>query len=89
MLAWRGALRAVHGVLLLAKVAVWAFNAALWLNPIAWVVAAIVALIAAIALSLVYWDELKAAAGAAADWLLDKWRAVQAWFAGFVEGWVA
>jgi TP901 family phage tail tape measure protein len=89
MLAWRGALLALQGVLLLAKVAVWAFNVALWLNPITWIVAAIVALIAVIALSVVYWDELKAAAGAAADWLLGKWRAVQAWFAGFVEGWVA
>jgi hypothetical protein len=89
MLAWRGALLALQGVLLLAKVAVWAFNGALWLNPITWIVAAIVALIAVIALSVVYWDELKAAAGAAADRLLERWRAVQAWFAGFARGWVA
>ena len=47
-------------VMAVAKVATLLFNAALWANPLTWVVAGIVALIAAIALAVVYWDKIKA-----------------------------
>ena len=40
--------------------AVWAFNAALWANPITWIVAAIIAAIAAVALLIYYWKDITA-----------------------------
>jgi len=43
--------------------ATWLMNAAFWANPITWVVAAIVALIAAVGAVIVYWDDLKASFG--------------------------
>ncbi|MDH4207561.1 MAG: phage tail tape measure protein, partial [Anaerolineae bacterium] len=87
MLAWRGALLAVQGVLWLAKAALWAFNVALWANPITWVVGLIVGMIAAVALAVIYWDDLRAVAGVAADWLLAKWQTVKEWFGEF-WGWL-
>lgn len=37
--------------------AVWAFSAALWANPITWVVVGVIALTAAVVAAVVYWDE--------------------------------
>lgn len=45
----------------LNTVATWAFNTALWANPITWVVGLIILLIAAIILCIVYWDEITVA----------------------------
>lgn len=56
-----------------AATAVWGFTTALLANPITWVVVGIVALIAAIVLLIVYWDDVKAAAVAAANWIADRW----------------
>ncbi|SHO57896.1 phage tail tape measure protein [Vibrio quintilis] len=39
----------------------WLFNAALWANPVTWIVAGIIALTAAIVAVIYYWDDLKAA----------------------------
>ncbi len=44
-----------------AVTATWAFTVALLANPITWIVLAIVALIAGIALLIVYWEDVKAA----------------------------
>jgi len=41
-----------------AIAATWAFTAALWANPIVWIVAAILALVAAIVLLIVYWKDI-------------------------------
>lgn len=87
MLAWRGALLALQFVLAAARIAMIAFNVVLWANPITWIVAAVIALIAALVAAVIWWDELKAAAGVAAQWLLERWQAVKAWFAGF-WGWL-
>ncbi len=38
----------------------WLFNAALWANPLTWVVAAVVALIAGLAALFIWWDEISA-----------------------------
>lgn len=38
--------------------ATWLFNSALWANPITWIVIAIIALIAAIALLIYYWKDI-------------------------------
>lgn len=40
--------------------AVWSLNAALWANPITWIVAAILAVIAAVALLIYYWKDITA-----------------------------
>lgn len=48
-------------VMLAGKAATWLFNAALWANPVTWVVAGIIALVAAVAALIYYWDDLVAA----------------------------
>ncbi|MBJ6928160.1 phage tail tape measure protein [Vibrio cholerae] len=40
--------------------ATWLFNAALWANPITWIIAGIVALVAAVGAMIYWWDEIKA-----------------------------
>ncbi len=47
----------------------WAFTAALLANPMTWVVLGIMALIAAIVLCIVYWDDIAAACGVAWEWI--------------------
>jgi TP901 family phage tail tape measure protein len=66
----------------IATAAAWLFNAALWANPVTWVVIGIIALVAAIALAIVYWDEIVAAitGTAAFQWISDQLAAVGAWF---------
>ncbi|WP_249365811.1 phage tail tape measure protein [Pseudoalteromonas sp. NEC-BIFX-2020_002] len=48
-------------VMLAGQAATWLFNAALWANPITWVVAGVIALIAAVGALIYYWDDLVAA----------------------------
>ena len=43
----------------LITAAQWAFNAALWACPLTWIVAAILAVIAAIVLMIIYWKDVK------------------------------
>ncbi|HFQ5578795.1 TPA: phage tail tape measure protein [Vibrio vulnificus] len=43
-----------------AATGTWVFNSALWANPITWVVAGILALIAAVGAMIYWWDEIKA-----------------------------
>ncbi len=40
--------------------ATWLFNAALWANPVTWIIAGIVALVAAVGAMIYWWDEIKA-----------------------------
>lgn len=51
----------LSGGLLGAVSATWAFTAALLANPITWIVLAVVALIAGLAMLVIYWDEVSAA----------------------------
>jgi TP901 family phage tail tape measure protein len=60
----------------------WLFNAALWANPLTWVVVAVVALIAAIVGLIVYWDEVSAAVGRAGSWIRETWGSLVGWFSG-------
>lgn len=46
---------------LLQTAAQWLFNAALWANPMTWVVLGIIVLIAAVGALIYWWDDLKAA----------------------------
>ncbi|WP_352284053.1 phage tail tape measure protein [Pseudoalteromonas sp. Q18-MNA-CIBAN-0097] len=48
-------------VMLAGQAATWLFNAALWANPLTWVVIAAVALIAAVAALIYYFDDITAA----------------------------
>jgi phage-related protein len=77
-----GIINAVRNATVLWTAAQWLFNAALWANPITWIVVGIIALIAAIVLCIVYWDEIKVAAIAAVDWIVARWNEAVAWLTG-------
>ena len=51
--------------------ATWLWNAALWANPLVWVVAGIIALIAVIVLAVKHWDKITAAVKRAWRWFVD------------------
>lgn len=57
--------------------AIWAFSAALYANPLTWIVLGIVALIAALVAVVVYWDEVTNAVNRFTDFV----------FKGLVKGW--
>ncbi|MGG2020689.1 phage tail tape measure protein [Pseudomonas sp. S8] len=50
-------LAVIRGSMMLWQGAIWLVNAALLANPVAWIVVGIVALVAAIAAAVYYWDE--------------------------------
>ncbi|MEL0639101.1 phage tail tape measure protein [Pseudoalteromonas aliena] len=52
---------AFRGVMLAGQAATWLFNTALLANPITWIVLGVMALIAAVAALIYYWDDLVAA----------------------------
>ncbi|MEL0655756.1 phage tail tape measure protein [Pseudoalteromonas issachenkonii] len=52
---------AFKGVMLAGQAATWLFNAALWANPITWIVAGVIALVAAVGALIYFWDDLVAA----------------------------
>ncbi len=56
----------------MAAAATWLFSAALWANPITWIVAGVIALIAGLVLLIVYWDDVKIAAANSIVWVADK-----------------
>lgn len=60
-LNWENILKLLAGAIMVIVGACLLFNATLLANPITWVVVGIMALIAAIALCVTYWDEIKAA----------------------------
>lgn len=53
-----------------AKVSTWALNAALWANPIVWIIGLVVLLVAAIVLLVIHFDKVKKAAKVMPDWAL-------------------
>lgn len=80
-----GTLSGVMKLLRLGTIAMtasaWLFNAALWANPITWVVAGIAALVIAVGAMIYWWDDLKASFGDTAvfkfladtiDWVIEK-----------------
>ncbi len=72
----------------IATAAAWLFNAALWANPITWVVVGIIALGVAIAAAIIYWDEITAAImnTAAFQWVSAQLTALSDWFSS-MGGW--
>lgn len=85
MVAWMGI---VKGAMLLWQGVIWLVNAAMYANPIGLVIAGIVALVAAIAVVIVYWDDIKKAImdTAAFQWAAEQLQALGAWFDS-VGGW--
>ncbi len=85
---WAVTMGTLNGVLKLLRISTlamtastWLFNAALWANPITWVVVGIVALVAAVGAMIYWWDDLKASFGDTAvfkflsdtiDWVIEK-----------------
>ncbi|MGF1876662.1 phage tail tape measure protein [Photobacterium frigidiphilum] len=85
---WAVTMGTLNGIMKLLRIntlastaAAWLFNAALWANPITWVVAGIALLVGAVAAAIYWWDDLKAAFGDTAvfqflsdtiDWVIDK-----------------
>lgn len=86
-LAARGAQLASSIATGIATGVTWAFNAALWANPITWIVAAIIGLIAVVILLWKNWSSVT-------GWLTSAWQAIKGaaiavfdWLAGFFRKW--
>lgn len=76
-------LTVLAGAALAYSVAQWAMNSAILANPVTWMVAAVIAAVAAITGIVVvivsYWDEIKAAAQIAADTISTAWGNFTSW----------
>jgi len=76
-----GVFKALRISTMLMTASTWLFSAALWANPITWIVAGIIALGVAIGAAIYYWDDIKATfadsavfkfLGETIDWVIDK-----------------
>ncbi|WP_018929246.1 phage tail tape measure protein [Pseudomonas umsongensis] len=78
----------IRGGMLLWQAAIWLVNAAMWANPVLLVVAGILALIAIVAMAVVYWDEWTAALmnSEAFKWVSEQFQALSDWF-NSMGGW--
>lgn len=85
MATWMGL---VKGAMLLWQGVIWLTNAALWANPVVWIVVAIIALVAAVAAAIYYWDEWTGALmeTAAFQWIAEQFALVSGWFES-MGGW--
>jgi hypothetical protein len=72
-LAINGAMRVYAAGQALASAAVWVFNAALWANPIVWVVAAIAALVVAVVLAYKKFEWFRSIIQSVWEWLKKAW----------------
>ena len=61
MVTGQGIMFVLSGAMKAVTLATWLFNAALWANPITWIVAAVIALIAVVGALIYYWDDVTAA----------------------------
>ena len=79
----------VRGAMLLWQGAIWLLNAALLANPIVWIVIGVVALIAAVAAAVYYWDEWTTALlnSEAFKWVSDQFQGLSDWFSS-MGGWM-
>lgn len=79
MVAWMGL---VKGGMLLWQGAIWLVNTALLANPVTWIVIGIVALVAAVAAAIIYWDEWTSALlnSEAFQWVSSQLTALSEWF---------
>ncbi|WP_235860951.1 phage tail tape measure protein [Pseudomonas proteolytica] len=79
MVAWMGL---VKGAMLLWQGAIWLVNTALLANPVTWIVIGIVALVAAVAAAIIYWDQWTSALinTEAFKWVSGQLTALSEWF---------
>ena len=79
MVAWMGL---VKGAMLLWQGAIWLVNTALLANPVTWIVIGIVALVAAVAAAIIYWDQWTSALlnSEAFQWVSGQLTALSEWF---------
>lgn len=72
----------VKGAMLLWQAAIWLTNAALWANPVTWIVLAIIALAAVIIAAIYFWEEWASALmdTAAFQWISEQLAALSNWF---------
>ena len=72
----------VRGGMLLWQAAIWLTNAALWANPVTWIVMGVIALVAVIVAAVYYWDEWTSALmdTAAFKWVSEQLTALSSWF---------
>lgn len=79
MVLWMGL---VKGAMLLWQGAIWLTNAALWANPVTWIVVGIIALVAAVAAAIYWWDDWTSALmnTAAFQWISGQFAALSSWF---------
>ncbi|WP_289283297.1 phage tail tape measure protein [Methylophaga sp. UBA5088] len=103
MVGWGAGLTLIKTLLLMTKFAflqlipaVWGFTAALFANPITWIVLGITALVTIVAAAIIYWDEWTGALGKWAgqfmdtlnvfgmvDGVLAAWDALPQWWGNF------
>ncbi|MBJ2225851.1 MULTISPECIES: phage tail tape measure protein [unclassified Pseudomonas] len=85
MVAWMGL---VKGAMLLWQGAIWLVNTALLANPVTWIVIGIVALVAAVAAAIIYWDQWTSALlnSEAFNWVSGQLTALSDWF-NSMGGW--
>lgn len=80
--AWSAATAIFNGVMAAARMAVLLFNLVLYANPIALVIAGVVALGAALVAMIVYWDDVKTWLGSFFEWVGGKF----AWLPELISG---
>ena len=78
------AVGALAGAVTIAAGAIAIMNAALWANPIVWIIAAVVALAAAVAAVVVYWDNIRLAVTNATLWVMEKIEGLGEWLFGWI-----
>lgn len=85
LVLWMGLAK---GGMLLWQAAIWLTNAALWANPVTWIVMGIIALVAVIVAAVYYWDEWTSALlnSAAFVWVSEQLTALSSWFES-MGGW--
>jgi TP901 family phage tail tape measure protein len=78
----------VRGAMLLWQGAIWLVNAAILANPIVWIVIGVIALVAAVAAAVYYWDEWTTALlnSEAFKWVSAQLKALSDWF-NSMGGW--
>ena len=72
--------------LLVAAAAQWVMNSALLASPITWIILGIAAIVAAIVLLIVKWDEVWPVLVGAWDAIVGAWNAAWGWIKGFFSG---
>ena len=72
--------------LLVAAAAQWVMNSALLASPITWIIIGIAAIVAAIVLLIVKWDEVWPVLVGAWDAIVSAWNAAWGWIKGFLSG---